>query len=83
MPISEITETSPMQKQMNKSLAVAYINRTGNYDHDVEKSWCFYDEDKDFSNLMLNGDFKITERVLEVVTEKSQGRIKYYSKGIV
>lgn len=83
MPITEITETNPMQKMMNRGLAVNYINRTGNYTQDVGHSWCFYDEDKDFANLMLDSGIEMNERTLKVIDDKTKGRIKYYSKGIV
>lgn len=83
MPITEITETNPMQKMMNRGLAVNYINRTGNYTQDVQYSWCFYDEDKDFANLMLDSGIEMNERTLKVIEDKTKGRIKYYSKGIV
>ena len=77
-----ITETSPIQKEFNKSMAVAYINRTGNYSQDVRNSWCFYDEDKDFANLMLDSGIEMNEAAIAVVVEKSGGRLHYYSKGI-
>lgn len=73
-----ITETSPMQREFNKGLMVAWINKNGAYHNDVRKSFCYYDADKDFviaSTIEIGGPGGEAAFV--------QLGIKYYSKGIV
>ena len=78
--IEQIETTSPMQKEFNKGMMVAYINKhlptTAHLD--VRKSFVYYDADKDF--------VVATENFLEgpgadAAFEKLG--IKYWSKGIV
>lgn len=76
--LEELTETSPMQRYMNESLMVHWINKTGSYHLDVRTSYVYYDADKDFvcaMSLALGGPGA------EAAFEKLG--IKYWSNGIV
>jgi hypothetical protein len=76
--LEEITETNPMQKEMNKGLMVMWINKMGAYHNDVRKSFVYYDADKDFvsaSTIPLGGPG--AENAFKILG------IKYWSKGIV
>lgn len=76
--LEEITETSPMQREFNKGMMVAYINKTGGYHLDVRKSFVYYDADKDFVTAM---SIELGGPGAEAAF-KTLG-IKYWSKGIV
>ena len=76
--LEEIKQTNPMQREMNKGLMVAWINKYQAYHCDVRKSYCYYDADKDFviaGSIELGGPG--AEHAFEVL------KIKYWSKGIV
>jgi len=81
--VIEITETSPMQREFNKGLAIAYINNhlleDGVAHLDIRTSYFFYDEDKDFANFALGS--KLNDEVLPTLYERT--KIRYWSKGIV
>ncbi len=79
--VIEITETSPMQREFNKGLAVAYINAdlAARAHLDIRTSYFFYDEDKDFYGFALST--RLNDEVLPTLYEKTS--IRYWSKGIV
>lgn len=81
LAVTKITETNPMLREMNRGLAVQYINAdlVGRAHLDVRTSYIFYDEDMMFSNLMLS--IMVNEDVLPMLAEKT--KIRYWSKGIV
>lgn len=79
--LEEITETNPMQREFNKGMMVAYINRdiVSRSHLDVRKSYVYYDADKDFK-LALANELEgpgVDQELLDKVG------IKYWSKGIV
>lgn len=79
--LEEITETNPMQREMNKGLMVAYINRylvEGTGSLDVRTSFVYYDADKDF---VIATNHELGGPGAEAAFEKLG--VKYYSKGIV
>ena len=76
--IEEITGTNPMQKEFNKGLMVAFINRHSAWHLDVRTSFVYYDADKDF---VIASSIEIGGPGGEAAFEKLG--IKYWSKGIV
>lgn len=81
LTVTEITETNPMQRELNKGMAVAWINDdlATRARIDIRSSYFFYDEDKDFYPFALT--LKVNDDVLPILAEKT--RIRYWSKGIV
>lgn len=81
--VTEITETSTMQKKFNEGFAIKYINdRLPSSAHlDIRKSYWFYDSDKDLVDFALSE--KLNDDVLPILYEKSNGKICYWSKGVV
>lgn len=82
MTIVEITSTGPLQKSMNHSLMVRWINEglIERGHHDVRKSIVYYDEHKDFVLALANEPKSLSEKTLHDLKEIG---VKYWSKGIV
>ena len=71
------SDLNPMQREFNKGLMVAFINKQGAYHLDVRKSFVYYDADKDFviaTSLEVGGPGG--EAAFETLG------IKFWSKGI-
>ena len=76
--LQEIKESaSTFEREFNKALMVAFINKHGAYSLDVRKSFCYYDADKDFV-VATNNELKGPGADAAFETLK----IKYWSKGI-
>lgn len=78
--LEQITETSVLQRVINKAAMIDYINRhlPNSASLDTRKSFCYYDSDKDFVLAMT---IELSGPGAEDAFKQLD--IKYWSKGIV
>jgi len=74
----KVPYSNPLEKKLNESLAISYINNQGRYDLDIRKSHVYYDKDGDVLFLLSN-ELK-GEGVTKELCEKAG--VYYHSIGV-
>lgn len=81
--LTELTETSPMNREINRGLMVWWINQdlVERARLDVRKSLVLYDEDKVFYGALDYDDLTVV--IVTYHAKLYDAGVRYYSKGIV